>query len=109
MKALEIYDEEYETEHSFPDCKDKIYLRFDFYLPNYNACIEYDGKQHFKPQRFGGMSREKALENLKTCQQHDEIKNEYCRDNGIKLLRIPYYRFEEVYEMVGEFILECNE
>ena len=39
----------YKTEKTFKDCinpKTEHVLRFDFYLPDYNCCIEYDGKQH---------------------------------------------------------------
>lgn len=76
----------YESQKSFVDCKDKQPLPFDFYLPDYNCCIEYDGKQHFEPiEWFGGQ------ESLEYTQKHDNIKNEYCQNNNIKLLRIPYY------------------
>jgi very-short-patch-repair endonuclease len=69
----------------FDNCKDDRYLPFDFYLPEHNICIEFDGLQHFKPiEYFGG---EKTF---KTTKKHDKIKNEYCADNGIKLIRIKY-------------------
>ena len=57
-------------------------LPFDFYLPDYNTCIEYDGKQHFEPV-FG----QKDFENTKRT---DELKTKYCKENGIKLIRIKY-------------------
>jgi very-short-patch-repair endonuclease len=57
----------------------------DFYLPDYNAVIEYDGIQHYQPiETFGG---EKAFKSTKI---RDEIKNTYCRENGIKMIRISY-------------------
>ena len=60
-------------------------LPFDFYLPDLNTCIEYDGEQHYKPvMTFGG---EEAFKRL---QGRDKIKDEYCKKNGIKLIRIPY-------------------
>lgn len=67
-------------------------LPFDFYLPEYNLCIEYDGEQHFKPVDFANKGREwadKQFEIRRTC---DEIKTEYCKKNNIKLLRIPYFK-----------------
>ena len=77
----------YETQKSFDGCKDKNPLLFDFYLPDYNCCIEYDGLQHFKPiDYFGG---QKSLE---YTQRHDKMKTDYCKDNNIKLLRIPYFK-----------------
>ena len=63
-----------------------INYRFDFYLINLNIFIEYDGIQHFEiVEFFGG---EKAF--IQTC-KNDEIKNKYCMENNIKLIRIPYY------------------
>lgn len=79
----------YVREYSFKDClSDKGFLlRFDFYLPDYNCCIEIDGRQHREiVSRFGG---EKAFIQL---QNNDKIKNEYCNLNNIHLIRIPYER-----------------
>jgi hypothetical protein len=75
----------YIREKKFDDCFNKIKLRFDFYLPDFNICIEYDGMQHFKPIKFfgGKESFEKLLKN-------DKIKTEYCLKKGIKLIRISY-------------------
>ncbi len=69
----------------FDDCKDIGNLMFDFYIPKYNKCIEFDGIQHFKSvDAFGGVT---GLESIK---RRDNIKNLYCRDNNIGLLRINY-------------------
>ena len=81
----------YESQKIFIDCRDVRPLPFDFYLHNYNIAIEYDGKQHFEPiDYFGG---QEAFE--KTA-KHDNVKNEYCKNNGITLLRIPYFKDVEV-------------
>lgn len=87
----------YERQYKFKDCRDNRQLPFDFYLPCYNLCIEYDGKQHFEAiEYFGGQeSFEKTL-------KHDNIKNEYCKNNGISLLRIPY--FKNVEEELNNFL-----
>lgn len=77
-------------QHKFADCKDKIQLPFDFYLPDYNLCIEYDGIQHFEPVNFGGISNEEALIKFMTTKLHDDIKNKYCSQYKINLLRISY-------------------
>ena len=70
---------------TFSNCKFKRNLVFDFYLPEQNICIEYDGAQHFKINKhFGG------IESLKLQQKKDEIKNEYCKNNNINLIRIKY-------------------
>lgn len=62
----------------------------DFYLPSYNLGIEYDGEQHFKPARFGGISLEKAKKGLRTIQQRDKRKDDLCKQLEIDLLRIKY-------------------
>jgi hypothetical protein len=67
-------------------------LSFDFYLPEFNAVIEYDGRQHFEPIKFYG-----GEEKFKTQKIYDEIKNKYCKDNGIKMIRIPYtIKFDDI-------------
>ena len=69
----------------FKNCKDVRTLSFDFYLPEQNMCIEYDGVQHFKPiERWGGEK------NYKIIKSHDEIKNKFCNKEKILLLRITY-------------------
>lgn len=82
----------YVQEKRFNDCRDKQPLPFDFYLPDYNTCIEYDGEQHRKPIKFNQKTTdEKALEQFLTLQRHDEIKNNYCQQHQITLVRISDY------------------
>lgn len=89
-------------EKVFEDCTNKRSgkycrsLRFDFYIPEMNTVIEYDGEQHFIS---GGGSFSKDFEILK---QNDMIKNEYCRDKGIKLIRI--HHKVPVSKIEGELI-----
>ena len=75
-------------EKRFSDCvfESNKMARFDFYLPNENIIIEYDGRQHFI-QGDGYFDNE---DKIKITQQHDEIKNRYCKEHQIKLIRIPY-------------------
>lgn len=69
----------------FSGCADKYTLPFDFYVPMYNICIEYDGIQHYESvEYFGGDDR------FNIRHKHDLVKNKYCSDNNIKLIRIPY-------------------
>ena len=76
-------------EYSFNDLIDKEPLRFDFaILNNDNSLkylIEFDGIQHFKSiEFFGGQER------LESQQKRDKMKNDYCKKNNIKLIRIRY-------------------
>ena len=96
---LNDHNIEYIQQAPFEDCIDKRPLPFDFYLPTYNSCIEYDGEQHYFPiEYFGGE------EYFKYVQYHDKIKNEYCKNNGILLLRIPYYKFQNIKEELNNFL-----
>ena len=80
----------YIKQKTFQKCKIVNLLPFDFYLPDYNLCIEYDGEQHFKPiKKFGGVER------FKKQQITDKIKTSFCLDNNIGLIRI---KFDEKLE-----------
>lgn len=82
---------QYEMEKTFPNLKGKndMPFRFDFYLPEYNRLIEFDGIQHYK-------ERDIFSDSLKTIQERDSIKNQYCKDNNVPLVRIPYWRLEKL-------------
>lgn len=90
----------FEREMSFVDCRGDTHpLRFDFYLSQHMAAIEFDGKQHFEPvEHWGGQ------ESFERTQRHDSIKNAYCESNNIRLLRIKYTDFERIQELIGAFI-----
>ena len=75
------------------DCR----LRPDFYLEDYNLVIEYDGIQHFESiEYFGGEER------LKTTQQKDDEKNDYCKNNSIDILRILYWEYENIENILKQ-------
>lgn len=81
----------YRYQKKFKKCKNKRLLPFDFYVLDYNLLIEYDGEQHYNSSEYFG-----GEEKLKSTQKNDEIKNEYCKNNGISLLRIPYWEFKNI-------------
>lgn len=87
----------YNYEYKFTDCTHINELRFDFYLPELNICIEYDGEQHYRPiTYFGG---EKSFRQTQT---NDNIKSQYCITNNIKLIRIPYWDFKNIHTILGK-------
>ena len=95
----------YLPQYTFEDCRDKNMLPFDYYIPSLNKCIEYDGQHHYFPVNFNGVSDERALENHLSTVRHDEIKNKYCENNNIELLRIPYYNFKDIEVLVRDFVM----
>lgn len=90
-KLLSKHGINYIQQKRFDDCKDIFALPFDFYLPDYNCCIEFDGEQHYEPKNIGGVSDDVASENHQKTVIHDKIKNDYCNNNNIILIRIPYW------------------
>lgn len=97
-RLLEEKNIKYEKQKKFKGCKNINNLFFDFYVPDKNTCIEFDGIQHFEKLRFFG-----GDDGLKKIIHRDNIKNEYCSSNNIKLIRIPYYEFDKI-----DKILEHN-
>lgn len=95
-KILTEYHINYIPQFSFDDCKDQRKLPFDFYLPDYNTLIEYDGEQHYRPVNFGGITDEKAKENFLITRRHDKIKTKYCEQHKINLIRIPYWEKDNI-------------
>lgn len=75
-------------------------MRFDFYLPDYNCCIECNGEQHYIPiDYFGGE------DTFKRQQENDDIKQKFCSENNIKLIVIPYTDFKYINEQYLERLL----
>ena len=103
-KYLDLHSIDYISQMKFNDCRDIQPLPFDFYLSNNNTAIEYDGEQHFKPVMYGNIDYETALNNLKKTQEHDKIKSNYCEMNGIKLIRIPYTEYENIEQILEDYL-----
>lgn len=102
--ALNKFSIDYLPQYTFEDCRDKNMLPFDYYLPNMNKCIEFDGQHHYFPVNFNGISDEEALENHNTIIKHDKIKDNYCKEHNIDLLRIPYYEFKNIETLIKDFV-----
>lgn len=86
----------YYSQHRFNDCRNILPLPFDFYLPDYNLCIEFDGLQHYIPiELFGGE------ETFRKLQVNDNIKNQYCTNRNIKLLRIHYSKLSNIENILS--------
>ena len=94
----------FNPQQKFKDCKNIRSLRFDFYLPDYNCCIEFDGQQHFIPTSFTSNKLVKTMgENFKNIQIRDTIKNNFCLKNNINLLRINFKQLKEVDNILSDY------
>ena len=97
---------EFNREFKFDSCKGEFgnKLPFDFFIPSLKMLIEFDGRQHFESvDKFGG---EEYLSRLKI---NDEIKNKWCLENNINLIRINYKNIkEETKKLISTIEREIN-
>ena len=82
----------YKKEKIFLTCKDQKELPFDFYI-NDKYLIEYDGIQHFSYGNKGGWNDK---EHFEITQKHDAIKNQWCKENNITIIRIHYTPYNDI-------------
>lgn len=104
-KILKELNISFIREHTFTDCinpQTGRLLRFDFYLPDYKCCIEYDGEQHFHPTSNSWNTEENFI-NIK---KRDKLKEQYCISKKIKIVRIPYFDYKK---LTAEYILSIIE
>lgn len=122
---LEKNDITYIPQKTFDDCrngivhknspKGKMYL-FDFYLPDFNKIIEFDGSYHYSPDFLKNIgikhAKHHTLESYNRGVLRDETKTNYCNNSNIKLLRIPFWNIllkkpstiKEIENYIKEFI-----
>lgn len=93
--VLMNYKIDFIEEYRFDDCKFKRTLPFDFYLPDYNCCIEFDGLQHYVIKEYFG-----GYEGFVDRKIRDTIKNIYCEKNNIKLVRIHYEDMKNLEDII---------
>ncbi len=100
----------YVNQKSFNDCRSdsKQKLKYDFYLPEKNILIEYDGEQHFMPRFFGMKVKDlkRAEERLNRVKELDKIKNNYAKKNKINLIRISYKKIEEIEKILSLHLIK---
>lgn len=75
-------------------------LSYDFYLPDYNLLIEYQGEQH---EHFV-KGFQKSIEDFKKQQEHDKRKRQYAMDNNIELLEIWYWDYDNIENILSNKI-----
>lgn len=95
--------EQYKIKNDNEICKN-INFYVDFFLPNHNTIIEYNGQQHYCVTGFG----DKDLK-LKQTQERDNSLREHCKAHGIKLVEIPYTDFDRIEEILDKQLNIKNE
>lgn len=104
LKIAELLSDnnvDYISQKTFEKCLYRSLLRFDFYVPSQNLCIEYQGEQHYEPVDFAGKGIEWAEMVFEENQEKDNIKRSFCKDNNIKLLEISYWDFENIEKILS--------
>lgn len=94
-------------QHKFDDCRHINRLPFDFAILNSDTSlkclIEYDGEQHFHAVDIFGGEKTFDAQKLK-----DAIKTQYCADNNIPLIRIPYWEFDNINEILTKELAKLD-
>ena len=96
-RILNKYNIIYDIQYRFEDCKNILTLPFDFIILSKTfrpTLIEFDGDMHYK------LRGTDTLEYFIQRKINDGLKNEYCLHNGIKLIRIPYWHFQNIEEIL---------
>jgi len=96
----------YDSQYTFDDLVSDLgnFLRFDIAVftdeskKQLRVLIEFDGAQHFR--WIKGLQTRK---NFKRTQYYDKLKNEYCKNNNIPLLRIPYWSFDNIEQILDDY------
>lgn len=79
-------------------------LSYDFYIPDYNLLIEYQGEQHEKPVLFFSSDINIAKQNFAKQVEHDNRKRNYANTNGYNLLEIWYYDFNNIEDILHDVL-----
>jgi hypothetical protein len=90
---------DYIRQYKFKDCKNKLPLPFDFFLPKINVCVEYDGDQHNRIVSFFGGFKEYEKRKI-----NDKIKDDFCLKNNINLTRISGLNYKEIEKTLIKII-----
>lgn len=97
----------FKNQYKIKKCKNFYPLPFDFAVFDKNKkltlLIEYDGEHHFRPIDFYGGEKY-----FKYVQKNDQIKNMYCKENNIPLIRIPYWDFDNIEKILNKELINLK-
>ena len=104
-KIITEFGVKFSREYSFPDCRHKKLLKFDFAIHCKNfGLVEFHGIQHYQSCSYFGGDKRHEVGLLR-----DRIKEQYCKNNNIPLLIIPYSEYKNIKHLIGEFIKGLDE
>ena len=100
----------YKMYYKFDDCRYINPLPFDFYLPDYNCCIEYQGAQHYDENEYNRLCHDSDRDGgFEGQQKRDQIKRDYCKDHNIGYIEIFAYDKSSVWKnKIKDFIIKSN-
>ena len=91
----------FETEKVMFKYSNNTNAKFDFWVNN-QYLIEYDGETHYQSNLHGWHNEQQ----LQAQQERDIIKNQWCKDNRISLIRIPYWHLNNL--CIEDLLLETT-
>lgn len=98
----------FKREARLEGCRRKNPLKFDFVIfDKYEivGCIEFDGQQHYRPVNFNEhYTQDEICKRYEEQKERDIIKNNYCQENNIPLLRIPYWEVDNIDSILQEWL-----
>jgi hypothetical protein len=97
-KILKKHNVEFKTQFTFDELKDKRKLKCDFYLPQSNSIIEFNGRQHYEPVTPWG-----GIQNLNEIKRRDQLKRDFCKKYSINLLEI-HFQEKQVERIIKTFL-----
>jgi uncharacterized protein with PIN domain len=98
-KILNNLNIRYEYQKTFDDLRDIHLLSYDFYIPDQNILIEYQGIQHYQAiEYFGGDAT------FKRQQKHDKMKLDYAKAHHHNLIAVPYT--EDTFSKIKKYLLK---
>ena len=107
-QILRSLRKEFIREYRIDACRYKRPLPFDFAIIEKGALvalIEFQGEQHYETERFFGMSGS-INKAFAVVRKRDAIKRQYCEENRIPLLIIPFARKDEAHSMIRNFLTQ---
>lgn len=101
-EILDLMKISYKQQYKFIDCVNKRPLPFDFVLLKEDiviGAIEFQGRQHYEPVSYFGGNTGHEL-----TKKTDIIKFNYCQENKIPFLSIPFWNLAVIQDKLKEFI-----